>query len=241
VKLQIAMGTNSHGKLPDLQYKGVPFVSQTHINLCADACVNMLLLFYDVPAPASFGETKNAEGQKKSAVSATVKQKLKKNEVVDLPEGPSTQGGTYTMAENPRGALTGLDSDSAFEALKDAGLDPFRFDAGGSLYSTEQLETVLEISPFICSVQFSAVATHAILVFGIKNDTLFYHDPWRGSDMSITLNKFNEAAVKDKKVVSGFLMGIGKGNAHKVDYKKFLACGLSTRKIKDEERGVALP
>jgi len=241
MKLQIAMGTNSHGKLPDLQYKGVPFVSQTHINLCGDACINMLLLFYDVPAPASFSQTKDNNGQDKTAVSSTLKQARGKNEPADLPgSGPS--GGVYTMAENPRGVITGLGSDDGFNALKEAGLDPFRFDAGGNQYSAEQIETVLEISPFIASVQFSAVAQHAILIFGIKSSTLFYHDPWRGSGMSMTLTDFNAAAPKSKTLVDGYLTAVGKGNPQKSTYyTKVLAAGLSTRPVAAETRGVALP
>jgi ABC-type bacteriocin/lantibiotic exporter with double-glycine peptidase domain len=123
----------------------VPFIHQTHVNLCGDSCVNMLLAF----------------------------------------KGRAHQA---KLSKNPRGVLEGQSSKDISAALKLAGLPHFRLALPKSRqWSADDLgEYLQKFGPIICQGTW-----HFVLLVGIHEDHVFIHDPWRGANMTKTLDDFN--------------------------------------------------
>jgi inosine/xanthosine triphosphate pyrophosphatase family protein len=83
------------------------------------------------------------------------------------------------------------------DLLDDAGLHPYTLDVfPGDKFKRFHIEGVLaSYAPFIASIRSSRFSTHAVLILGIEGDRLFYHDPWEGAHMSMTLDRLNDSAV----------------------------------------------
>jgi ABC-type bacteriocin/lantibiotic exporter with double-glycine peptidase domain len=123
----------------------VPFIHQTHVNLCGDACVNMLLAFKGRPYEAK-------------------------------------------LRNNPRGVLEGQSSNDLSARLKAAGLPHFALAHPESKQwaPTELAEYLQKFGPIICQGSM-----HFVLLVGIHENHVFIHDPWRGANMTKTLDEFN--------------------------------------------------
>ena len=166
IRKAVGMSRRSHGQIPNANessayHPGVPFIAQNHVNLCGDACVSMLLKFYNKEATGKLTPSKKHPTAMK-------------------------------LAHNPRGIFKGSESSEWLAALKGAGLHPYTFFGRLAQFSSRQLAVVLlDFAPFIAGVKFNRFTEHAILITGVQNDRLFYHDPWRGAKMSMTLAQFN--------------------------------------------------
>jgi hypothetical protein len=162
----VGMSKRDHGNLPDenqtkIYHPGVGFIFQNHLNLCGDACANMLLKFHGK--------------QPKSALVQS-----------------SGHTGVLKMVSNPRGVLKGTQSQDLITMLDTSDLWIYQF------YTTEPFApntigfVLSDFGPFIAAVQFNRFAGHAILVFGVQGDQIFYHDPWRGANKSMSIAEFNK-------------------------------------------------
>jgi hypothetical protein len=167
IRKAVGMSRRSHGQAPDaaigsyVHHPGVPFIAQNHVNLCGDACVSMILKFYNKEATSGLTASKKHPSAMK-------------------------------MARNPRGIFSGSDSSQWVEALTGAGLHSYIFYGRGAQFSSRQIAVVLlDFGPFVAGVKFNRFTEHAILIIGVQNDRLFFHDPWRGANMSMTLAQFN--------------------------------------------------
>lgn len=123
----------------------VPFVHQSHVNLCGDACVQMLLAF----------------------------------------RGKQYQA---KLDENPRGVFTGIQARDASEMLTNAGVKHFFVD----LPPDKQCKAV-DLAEYLqlCGPVICGGLHHFVLLVGIHEDHVFLHDPWRGPNLTMTLNEFN--------------------------------------------------
>jgi hypothetical protein len=170
IRKAVGMSRRSHAENPPAGsnsfYHGVPFTAQSHVNLCGDACANMLIRFYN-----------NASN-------------------VDLTQSKSNPA-AMKMMTNPRGMFSGSGPNEWARELAGAGLSPYSFFSHNPQFNSKQLYYILsDCGPFIAGVAFNRFTEHAILVNGMiyddaLTDKLYYHDPWRGSHMSMTLAAFN--------------------------------------------------
>jgi hypothetical protein len=123
----------------------VPFIHQTHVNLCGDACINMLLAFKGRPYQSK-------------------------------------------LSQNPRGAFEGQSTYDISGRLNAAGVLHFSLARPKNRqWTPEDLGDYLQkCGPIIC-----AGTMHFVLLVGIHEDHVFIHDPWRGANMTKTLEDFN--------------------------------------------------
>jgi hypothetical protein len=171
LKKLAGMSKTDHGQAPQggqggfVAYQGVPYIFQNHVNLCRDACTNMLLSYY---------------GKQTASVVACKK-----------------HAGINKLKKNPRGPFKGTNASDSMDLLDAGGLHPYTlYVFPGDKFKRFHIEGVLvSYAPFIAAVRSSRVSTHAILVFGLEGDRLFYHDPWKGANMSMTLQQLNDIAV----------------------------------------------
>jgi hypothetical protein len=167
VRRLAGMSKKDHGALPAPMapapgafniFHNVGFVHQNHINLCGDACTSMLLLY-----------------RGKMALAA-----------VD----PSPKhANVFLMRDNPRGVLTGSNTGTLIAGMKGANLQVYDVSPqAGAAWTAQTLgDALTTFGPVMICVAFSAAAYHWILLTGIQNSTIFYHDPWRGRNMSMTV------------------------------------------------------
>jgi hypothetical protein len=142
----------------------VTFVHQNHVNLCGDASAQMLLLFNERGPSAS----------------------LKRN------EGHATL--SYRMQRNPRGVLEGGGDGPMIATLRAAGLRAWDICPQVGRWTGDLVMSCLRTyGPYAQTVQFS-VATHWVVVIGTDRHKVYYHDPWRGSNMSKTIADWIVAA-----------------------------------------------
>lgn len=135
----------------------VTFVHQNHVNLCGDASAQMLLLFNE-RAPSV---------------------PLKRN------DGHATA--SWRMKRNPRGVLEGGNQDPLIATIRAAGLRAWDICPRVGKWTAELvLASLRTYGPYAQTVQFS-VATHWVVVIGTDGHKVYYHDPWRGSNMSKTM------------------------------------------------------
>jgi peptidase C39-like protein len=123
----------------------VPFIHQRHVNLCGDACINMLLAF---------------KGRQFMA-------KLRKN---------------------PRGVFDGQTTDDVLAQLRAAGLPVFSLALPQDHQWTPDIlgEYLQKFGPIICKGSM-----HFVLLVGIHEEHVCIHDPWRGANMTKTLDELN--------------------------------------------------
>ena len=171
LKRLVGMQKADHGEAPQggqggfIGYPGVPYIFQNHVNLCNDACTNMLLSYY---------------GKQTAPLVACRK-----------------HAGINKLQSNPRRPFQGSGASHAMDLLDDAGLNAYSLDVfPGDTFNRSHIEGVLTwYAPFIASIRSSRFSTHAILILAIQGDRLFYHDPWKGANMSMTLDRLNDIAV----------------------------------------------
>lgn len=102
------------------------------------------------------------------------------------------------IQDNPRGALTGSTGQIVEQELWNAGLYTYNFKVGqGQAFTFPQIHAALTtLGPFIASIHFRGPARHFILIVGADQQQaaakIYYHDPWRGAHMSMTLDAFNQ-------------------------------------------------
>ncbi len=159
-----SMSKRDHGRLPGGGGPGVPFVHQNHINLCGDTCAQMLLLYHN--GVGSVG--------------------LKQH---------SRRPGEYRMRRNPRGVLDGATDDDIVATLHNAGRYACNLvlDAGFR-WSTDSLGQVLgQLGPIVATMRHFQ-AEHWILVHGVDAGHVYYHDPWKGSNMRMSIRHFNDGS-----------------------------------------------
>jgi hypothetical protein len=166
------MSRRSHGvqlanaHTADLKTYQVPFIGQGHINMCGDACVNMLL--------------KANHKEPKVAMTAS-----KRHE------------GAMKLSQNPRGVFQGAETEDLVRVLYSEDLNPYIISSNEGRFTSGQIYGILsDVGPIIASVAFSSFCGHYILITGAERtrqptDRLFYHDPWRGANMSMTITEFN--------------------------------------------------
>ncbi len=165
------MSQRDHGHIPlspddgdpqHVYYPNVPFVHQNHINLCGDACVAMLLLHH-----------------KKTMLYRIDKASVHVREAV------------WTMRENPRGIVQGADPDELAGVFIAAGLFVYNVQPCLSeAWSEPSLRRVLTVfGPFMAALESDA-SGHWILITGVLNNTVYCHDPWRGRNLSMTMDAF---------------------------------------------------
>lgn len=123
----------------------VPFVHQGHVNLCGDACVEMLLAFKGRPYRSE-------------------------------------------LRKNPRGIVEGSSTDDLSERLAAAGVRVYSLPLPHDRRWTPQLLAAFlqKSGPIICQG-----AMHFVLLTGIHEGHVFIHDPWRGQNLTYTLDEFN--------------------------------------------------
>ncbi|RKP52504.1 papain-like cysteine protease family protein [Trinickia fusca] len=134
-----------------LIYHKVRYIHQQHINLCGDACINMLMAFHNRP---------------------------------------------YRMSlNNPRGVLDGTSSGILISQLQSAGLTPSlpRDRIGQTALTMNDLAKYLIVNgPVICASKVRyGVVSHWILLIGISESEIIYHDPWRGPNLRMSISAFN--------------------------------------------------
>ncbi|WP_158513259.1 cysteine peptidase family C39 domain-containing protein [Francisella uliginis] len=185
----------------------VPFVFQNHINQCGDACVYMLLLYYGLPHTSTFAI-----------------ERLELN-----PSFPGLQ--VFRIRKNDRGVLKGSTTDDLVERMdnfirikdyenkylckkineKYVGLKTnnkflscFYLKFNNRDEIKKQLET---FGPFIIQIN----ELHFALVKGLEENSVIIHDPWRGGNRKMDVDKFISRKVninKESEVVRlsyGFL------------------------------------
>jgi hypothetical protein len=123
----------------------VPFIHQRHVNLCGDACINMLLAFKGRPHKPKLGK-------------------------------------------NPRGVFEGQTTDDVLDQLAAAGLTRFSLALPQNRQWTPETlgEYLQKYGPIICKGSM-----HFVLMVGIHEEHVFVHDPWRGANMTKSLDEFN--------------------------------------------------
>ena len=161
----VGMSKRDHGNVPDenqskIYHPGVSFIFQNHLNLCGDACANMLLEFYAKQPTSALAQS-------------------------------SGHPGVLKMMSNPRRMLKGTESEDLIEMLNTGGLWVYQFHPTEPFASNTIGFVLSDFGPFIAGVQFNRFAGHAILVFGVQGDQIFYHDPWRGANKSMSIAEFN--------------------------------------------------
>lgn len=135
----------------------VTFVHQNHVNLCGDASAQMLLLFNE-RAPSVA---------------------LKRNE--------GHEALSYRMKRNPRGVLEGGNEVPLIATLTAAGLRAWDICPRVGRWSGDLVMSCLRTyGPYAQSVQFSVVS-HWVVVVGADRDKVYFHDPWRGANLSKTI------------------------------------------------------
>lgn len=113
------------------------------------------------------------------------------------------KGGMY---ENPRGLFDGL----GWRAVKELFPNQFKDDEppriGDNRYDYSAALSVY--GPLMIVVSFGTEifgrkVSHWVLVTGIKDDTLLYHDSWRGANMSMSITAFNSLVERgpDKRML----------------------------------------
>lgn len=93
------------------------------------------------------------------------------------------------LKHNPRGIFEGTTSDHLKRDLLNAGLVPALLQCPENRkWSAENLAAIInQYGPAICGGK-----RHFILVFGSDQNTIAYHDPWRGPNKRMSLDDFNK-------------------------------------------------
>jgi hypothetical protein len=106
----------------------------------------------------------------------------------------SKHAGINKLRNNPRRSLKGSGERDSLNLFAEAGLNGYSlYVSPANKFLSYHIEGVLaSFAPFIASVKTSPFSTHALLFFGIEGDKLFYHDPWKGANMSMTLARLND-------------------------------------------------
>ena len=173
IRKAVGMSRRSHGEqlanahTAALKTYQVPFIGQGHINLCGDACVNMLLKAHHKEVKVDMVPSKRHDGAMK-------------------------------LSRNPRGMFQGAEAEDLVKVLYGEDLNPYLISSNDGTFSSAQVYSILsDLGPIIASVAFSSLCGHYILITGAERnrqatDKLFYHDPWRGANMSMTIAEFNQ-------------------------------------------------
>lgn len=106
------------------------------------------------------------------------------------------KGGMY---ENPRGIFDGLEWDDVMAMFP----NQFKDDDPPSLGDDRYLyfDALTVYGPLMILISFGTEicgrkVNHWVLVTGIKDDTLVYHDSWRGANLSMSVAAFNSLVVR---------------------------------------------
>jgi len=143
----------------------VPFVHQNHVNLCGDASVEMLVRYHGRHTDVS---------------------KVKQN------DGSSA---SYRLRRNPRGVFDGSNEHDLKGMIEAAGLYGWRFCPRVGKWTAELVRLALDTyGPYAQCVRFS-IAEHWVVVKGTDGSSVIYNDPWRGANMSKTMDDWVIAAA----------------------------------------------
>lgn len=132
-------------------YGNVKYIHQGHINLCTEACINMMLAFHGKPHQE-------------------------------------------TLDKNPRGMMESQTSWDMVDKLKEAGLRRIRLrlPSNRQWKAVDLAKNLREFGPAICSITNNhGISYHAILLIGVNENEVLYHDPWTREFETMPLSVFN--------------------------------------------------
>ncbi|MCP3965156.1 MAG: hypothetical protein GY750_16775 [Lentisphaerae bacterium] len=138
----------------------VPFVFQGHINLCVDACLYMMKLY--------FNDNKYRDYLDK--------------DLIRLPN----QLSSYRIRNNPRGILTGLDTSDAIRT-KGEELD---LELSCRCFPEDDFRDQLYHILCKNGPVTAFFKLHGVLIKGIIDDTIIVHDSWHGGNMVYKVDDF---------------------------------------------------
>lgn len=97
-------------------------------------------------------------------------------------------GGDVRLRRNPRGVLEGLTTDDVIDRLKAKGLEPISLDPSSTrnITAAELKGWLNEHGPLIIKGP-----SHFMIITGVDGNSVFYHDPWRGKNMRMSLDALN--------------------------------------------------
>lgn len=104
---------------------------------------------------------------------------------------------SFRLKRNPRGVFEGSDHKALAAMIQASGLQAWHICPRVGKWTAAFVHSALETyGPYAQSVRFS-VAEHWVVVTGTDGDSVIYHDPWRGENMSKTIGDWVIAAGDD--------------------------------------------
>ncbi|MCP3964787.1 MAG: hypothetical protein GY750_08180 [Lentisphaerae bacterium] len=145
----------------------VPFVFQSHVNLCVDSCIFMIKLY----------KRKNNDGI------AYDMQGIQEY-LVRMPKATDS----FCLSTNPRGILSGLNSNrKIWDRAKDALIRLTRENL--PMASNFRDFILLQLSAYGPLMIFIKPLGHGIIIKGIVKDKAIVHDPWRGGNIEYNIEQ----------------------------------------------------
>ncbi|CAA0079198.1 Uncharacterised protein [BD1-7 clade bacterium] len=96
----------------------------------------------------------------------------------------------WLMDRNPRGILAGANSDSLASDFLALELITYQLYPFERRWTAAAVEVVLNLFGPFMAAKDHGVSGHWVLVVGVFNETIYYHDPWRGRNMAMTVDAF---------------------------------------------------